>query len=226
MSRDYNPSNIKSHLRTTHLPEETPALFSDVSTITNTNTIVTSKVTMQSSFFYQPAANATPQIALSYLYNFFNEANVAICQTNNEHLSMFINYLLDNASQLQKKRQDCLFSRHKYMVQREDRYLKFVCSIKEIVSFSRDYYKSMFSKNEPFLCVSHDGWDSLEHDVLGVSLHFIVPVYWKVINVAVGLKRIRSKKSIDTCNAILLILKRYVYIFLIFFVIITHYNLF
>jgi hypothetical protein len=93
--------------------------------------------------------------------------------------------------------------------------------LKEIVTFSREHYNTTFSKNVPFLCISHDGWDSLEHDVLGVSLNFIVPVHWKVINVAVGLKRIRSKKSIDTCNAILLILRRYankVYYYLLFII--------
>lgn len=98
------------------------------------------------------------------------------------------------------------------MLQREERYNKFIYSLAEIVSFSRDHYNKKFSKNVPFLYISHDGWDSLEHDVLGVSLHFIVPVYWKVINVAVGLKNIRSKKLLDTADAILLILKRYVYI--------------
>jgi hypothetical protein len=162
--------------------------------------------------FYQQNTVATPQIALSLLYNFFNEANVAIVQTNNVHLTAFINYLLDNATQLLKKRQECSFSRYKYMMQRDERYLKFVCSLKELVSFSREHYNTKLLKNVPFLCVSHDGWDSLEHDVLGVSLHFIVPVHSKVINVAVGLKRIRSKKSIDTCDAILIILKRYVFI--------------
>lgn len=212
LTRDYNPSNCKSHLRHSHQPEETPELFSDVSTITNTNSIVNSKATKQSSMmFYQPNPVATSKIALSFLYNFFNEANIAIVQTNNVHLSAFINYLLDNATQLLKKRQECTFSKYKYMIQRDDRYLKFVSSLRELVMFSRDHYNTKLSKNVPFLCVSHDGWDSLEHDVLGVSLHFIIPVHWKVINVAVGLKRIRSKKSIDTCNAILIILKRYVY---------------
>ena len=94
------------------------------------------------------------------------------------------------------------------MAQRDDRYLTFVSSLKELVNYSRAYYLQKLNKHVPFLCVSHDGWDSLDHDVLGVSLHFIVPVYWKVINVAVGLKRIRSKKSVDTSNVILLILKR------------------
>jgi hypothetical protein len=94
------------------------------------------------------------------------------------------------------------------MKQRDDRFLKFVSSLKELVIYSRDYYKGKFIKNVPFLCVSHDGWDSIEHDILGVCLHFIVPGYWKVINLAIGLKRIRSKKSADMTKAIFIILER------------------
>jgi hypothetical protein len=102
------------------------------------------------------------------------------------------------------------------MKQREDRFAKFILSLKELVTYSRNYYKTKLSKCIPFLCVSHDGWDSLDHDILGVSLHFIVPGHWKVINVAVGLKRIRSKKSVATSNAILVILERFVIYYILF----------
>lgn len=209
LTKDYNPSNCKSHLKSRHPPEDTPALFSDVSTITNSSITNSKAITKQSSMsFFQNNITATPQVALSYLYSFFNDANVAIHQTSNVNLTKFINYLLDNATQLQKRKEECYFSKYKYTTQRDDRYLTFVSTLKEVISYSREYYHNKLNKYIPFLCVSHDGWDSLEHDVLGVSLHFIVPTFWKVVNVAVGLKRVRSKKSIDTSNVILIILKR------------------
>jgi hypothetical protein len=213
----YNPSNCKDHIRTSHIPSEVPGLFSDVSTITHANsevTLKTNKATKQNSILnYQSNAGeiATPQIALSHLYNFFNEANIAIVQANNEHLSNFIRYLLDNAQNLKARRTECLFSRYKYMNQRDDRFLKFVSSLKELVHYSRNYYFEKFKKTIPFICVSHDGWDSKDHDVLGVCVHFVVPGYWKVVNLAAGLKRIRSKKSVATAKAIHIILKRYVF---------------
>ena len=104
------------------------------------------------------------------------------------------------------------------MNQRDDRFLKFVSSLKELVQYSRNYYEEKFSKIIPYIFVSHDGWDSKDHDILGVCVHFIVPGYWKVINLAAGLKRIRSKKSVATAQAIHIILERYVYISLLFLI--------
>lgn len=216
----HNPSNCKGHFRTNHDPSETPGLCSDVSTITpnsNSDSTKVKKVDKQTSILsYQqdPADIPTPQIALSHLYKFFNDANVAIMQSNNEHLSNFIKYLLTNAQQLRLKQSECLFSRYKYMNQRDDRFLKFVSSLKELVQYSRNYYEEKFCKNIPYIFVSHDGWDSKDHDILGVCVHFIVPGYWKVINLAAGLKRIRSKKSVATAQAIHIILERYVYIYM------------
>jgi hypothetical protein len=212
-TQGYNPSNCKNHVGNMHNNLEAPGLFSDVSTITRStfSSKTTKKETKQSymtSYQQDPNDIATPQIALSFLYQFFNEANVAIAQANNEHLKHFIDYILENAHQLRARKADCFFSRYKYMKQRDDRFLKFVSSLKELVIYSRDYYKEKFNKEEPFLCVSHDGWDSKDHDILGVCVHFVVPGYWKVINLAVGLKRVRSKKSRETAKAIFIILER------------------
>ena len=211
----YNPSNCKNHIKQHHVASDLPGLCSDVSTITNSNTECSKpkKGEVQTSMLsYQqdPSQVPTPRIALSHLYKFFNDANVAIMQASNEHLSNFIKYLLDNAQQLRLKRTECLFSRYKYMTQRDDRFLKFVTSLKELVHYSRSYYEEKFNKTIPYIFVSHDGWDSKDHDILGVCVHFIVPGYWKIINLAAGLKRIRSKKSIATAQAIHIILERYV----------------
>lgn len=213
LTKDYNPSNCKTHIGNQHKDEVIPGLFPEETTLAaNTNLVAGSKVSKQSSllFFQQNIGYiATPQIAHSFLYNFFNECNIAIQQANNSHLISFIDYLLENASQLSSKKKQCHFSRHKYMKQRDERFSKFIYSLTELVTYSRDYYKTQLSKSIPFLCVSHDGWDSIDHDILGVSLHFIVPGHWNVINVAVGLKRIHSKKSVETSDVILSILKRY-----------------
>ena len=94
------------------------------------------------------------------------------------------------------------------MNQRDDRFLKFVSSLKKLVNYLRNYYLDKFSKTVPFICISHDGWDSKDHDILGVCVYFIVPGYWKVINLAAGIKSIRSKESVATAKAIHIILER------------------
>ena len=43
--------------------------------------------------------------------------------------------------------------------------------------------------------VAHDGWDSVDHDNLGVLLHFIDPVDWMMVKVAIGLKVLEKGKT-------------------------------
>jgi hypothetical protein len=109
----FNPSNLKSHIKNRHKANEAPGCFSDVSTITHSTVTVSSKgnIGQNSMLNYQqnPADIPTSFIALSYLYQFFNDANVAIAQSNNENLTRFIEYLLENATHLRKKKADCFF---------------------------------------------------------------------------------------------------------------------
>ena len=51
------------------------------------------------------------------------------------------------------------------------------------------------TKITPFICVSHDGWDSKYHEMLGVSITFADP-YDSMFVSAVGLQRMDSKKSV------------------------------
>jgi hypothetical protein len=55
----------------------------------------------------------------------------------------------------------------------------------------------------------HDCWDSKDNDLLGVSLHFIVPVYWVTVNIAIGLRIIYQKTSENMSNEIRSVLAGY-----------------
>jgi hypothetical protein len=70
------------------------------------------------------------------------------------------------------------------------------------------FTKKLNTSCTPFLYVSHDGWDSKDNDLLGVSLHFIVPVYWVTVN-AIGLKRIYQETSENIPNVIRSVLAGY-----------------
>jgi hypothetical protein len=215
----YNPSNLRGHITHVHTHAETPALHSDVSTITNATSIIVSRskdgMKQNSILNYKNTGTnvASPQIALGFLYNFFNDCNIAIDRANNTHLTSFIDYVVDNGHVLRNRKNELHFSRYKYMKQREMRFSMFIMSLKQCIQYSREYYLKRIMKHTPFCYVSHDGWDSIEHDVLGVSLHLIVPGFWKVIKLAVGLKRIKSKKSVQTAEAILIILSRYKFVY-------------
>jgi hypothetical protein len=154
-----------------------------------------------------------PTEALKSLYYFFNEANIAINQTDNVHFKKFINYVIDNGTNYKYRKQELYFSRYKYKKIENIEFSTFVHNIRNIVKFCRDFYVN--ETNDVimhFICVSHDGWDSKDNDVLGVSIHFIIPVYWQVVNLAIGLKRTLNKKSNDLSNEAKKILNRYVII--------------
>lgn len=151
----------------------------------------------------------SPRVALSHLYSFFNESSVAIEQASNVHLNNFITYLLDNAESLRAKQNECLFSRWKYKRQELNHFFNFITTVTYLVKYSRDYYESVLKTTDvPFISVSHDGWDSKDNDVLGVSIHFILPVYWMNVSMAVGLKRVYSKTADNIVSLIEQILSR------------------
>jgi hypothetical protein len=67
-----------------------------------------------------------------------------------------------------------------------------------MIEKTRNHYIQEFGTTVPFISVSHDGWDSKDNDVLGVSIHFIVPEDWVRVSLAVGLRRVLSKTSSNT----------------------------
>jgi hypothetical protein len=212
----FSISNASSHLMRNHKKDAIPELYSasDVSSVTQSVSVKGDKLiqsTIQpNQLQFKPIGS--PQVALSLLYSFFNEASVAIEQSSNVNLTNFICYLLENADSLRPKKVECFFSRWKYKKQELSQFFTFISTVKYLVTFTRDYYKNVLNVENgiPFICVSHDGWDSKDNDVLGVSIHFIVPQHWKMVGMAIGLRRTTSKTSEHLVNAITNILLRYV----------------
>ncbi len=214
---NYSISNAKGHLLTNHQREEIPDMYpSDISTVTRSvsqsvaekgSTLVQSTI-KPNQLQFKPIGSS--QVALSHLYSFFNEASVAIEQSSNVHLNTFIDYLLENAESLRQKKLECFFSRWKYKKQELSHFFTFISTLKYLVTFTRDYYKNMLCIDDgiPFITVSHDGWDSKDNDILGVSIHFVVPQHWKMVCLAIGLRRIYSKSSQAVVDAITNILLR------------------
>ena len=57
--------------------------------------------------------------------------------------------------------------------------------------------------------IAHDGWDSVDSDVLGVSLHFVNPIEWRMIRIAIGLQVfLKGKTALKLAEQINVILKR------------------
>ena len=100
-------------------------------------------------------------------------------------------------------------SRNKYNSMQLNNFLNFVSLVMEVVDHTWQLYMLVTnSKNKtPFICVSHDGWESKDHDILGVSITFADP-YSSMFVAAVGLQRMDSKKSVDVAAHIDQMLQR------------------
>ena len=100
-------------------------------------------------------------------------------------------------------------SRNKYNYMWLKNFLNFVCLVTEVVARTHWFYNSVknSTNNTPFICVSHHGWDSKYHDLLGVSITFADP-YSSMFVAAIGLQRMYSKKSVDVSAHIDQMLRR------------------
>jgi hypothetical protein len=110
---NYNNSNCGTHFEHNHTPDELPPELVPTSGATKKSLELNLKQTVNKITNYSRTTNTNdnggscdPRIALSYLYHFFNEANIAIMQANNHYLKLFIDYLLDNAGVLKLKRSE------------------------------------------------------------------------------------------------------------------------
>ena len=126
---------------------------------------------------------------LTLLYCFFNNSNKTINQSNNTNLCKFLSYIVENASYFIKCKSDVFFSKYKYNKFKIEVFIEFLNIVKRLIEYTHEYYKDSLNTtmNTPFLYVSHDGWDSKDYDILGVSIHFVLPCVCFTISLSVGL---------------------------------------
>jgi hypothetical protein len=206
----FSTSNLTQHLKSHH--KNVPEISNDNVTDTSTTKANPLKQNLLLQFTTTKNVLAENKLAMHHLYNFFNASNIAIQQSNNNHFIKYINVLIDHCSKYrhEKDRPKLFFSRYKYKQQELAPFSNFIRMVENIVKFSKEYYSKKLNTNStPFINVLHDGWDSKDNDVLGVSIHFIIPIFWKVINVAIGLEQMESKKSADVSQKIINIINRY-----------------
>jgi hypothetical protein len=213
---NWNPSNLLIHLLKQHSPDEVPLLYSESPVTGQTKHrgkpgggLFGTQAQSQLTSFAVPERDRVIPEAQFLLYKFFNMSNVAMEQASSPYLQRFIHHVIDNASYLKERKREISFSKYKFKNCELKFFGSFVETVKSMVSSAREAYSKEFSlPTVPFLNISHDGWDSVDHHVLGVSIHFIKPSSWIEVSLAVGLQRVNSKKSADMVIAISNILNR------------------
>jgi hypothetical protein len=165
---------------------------------------------VQSTIPVYSSAEDVMKVIKELLYKFFNTANISINQTKNRFLTDLLRTLVDHASLLKFRRTQLVFSPWKYKAQECKMFNNFTVFLTKAISSAREHYKDIIGKHAAFITVSHDAWDSKRRDMLGCCIHFVHPLYWKMISLPVGLKYLESKKSAEMVVQLNKILSRYV----------------
>ena len=149
-------------------------------------------------------------LGAQYLYKFFTSANFSMQHENSKYLLDFVEHIVDNAKFYGKKgAKSALLSQPHFEFQRDLSFTNFILAVHQLISKCRSFYKECFGEEVPFILVAHDGWDSVDSDELGVSLHFVDPVEWRMIRIAIGLQVVtKGKTALKQAEQINVILKR------------------
>lgn len=212
-TRNYNITNITTHLLGQHSNKNLVLDKTEKQKEECNRTLLECQTNEKYELSVKTSTSAAvvAEKSNSMLYRFFLTANIAISQADNPHLNNWIKYMIEKGSLLKGKNVEATFSRYKYKKQEISQFNRFIGFVKIMIEKTRNYYIQECGTNVPFLCVSHDGWDSKDNDILGVSIHFVVPEDWVKINLAVGLRRVVSKTSSNTVTEINKMLQRYVH---------------
>jgi hypothetical protein len=219
---NYNNSNCKQHIKSKHSSD----LFGRQYTAQN-NENTKSEGSNVSKSLDSAASGGTESRRTSYqlfkktdpkLINrrtnelqlaFMQSMNIAARHGRNQDLQRFLEHVVDHSHYYIRNKGSLLMGRTKLLQQRYASFDKFIKYVERLVVNSRLWFqKQTKTEKVPFITVAHDGWDSKDKDMLGVSIHLINVVLAKKVTIAVGLQQLCSKKSVDVAEHILTILQR------------------
>ena len=171
-------------------------------------------VTNTSSFTNAFARTKIPKIIIErgnhLMFQFMRSCNIAASHSNSNEMLAFFEHVMENSRFYQSNKQHLMMGFHKYRNQQFRFFANMIDLIKKMVKRTRSWIMEETSStvHVPFISVAHNGWDSKDHDMIGVSIHFIDVKTKQKRTIAVGLQRLYSKKSVDVANHVLNILLR------------------
>ena len=211
----FNPANLKSHMKNKHPDEDYSAVKNpNPNSLKRKMEFVKGGGTLCSvgSFTVFEKSADPRSIKINgdrLLYTFLTQCNVPARHSNSPYLLEYLKHVVSHPVHYARK--DTLgLSRNRYADVRTMNFANFIKIVTTIIERTRQYYMTMTNSPTtiPFVNVAHDGWDSKDDDVLGVSIHLVDPLSGEMFSVAIGLQRLSSKKAVDVASDILRILAR------------------
>jgi hypothetical protein len=122
----------------------------------------------------------------------------------NKDLRALLEFTAHNGSALWSKKAYCFrMSRVRFTQLKYESFCKMIKSTQLFTEFCRELYRTKTNNNyTPFINVLHDVWTSRNAEILGVSICFIDPKKFILFWLAVGLKQIKNKNSVEVARVI------------------------
>ena len=217
-SPNWNPSNFESHVKHRHKREEAPELFIKKENLVMESAITALKRSSEESTKASSGGMKDHVMTLNKkellddfrykFYRYLTQTGSPINAGSSEEFKKLLDFILGNVVGLRKYKDDCRLTRDSYYSQQLKSSATTIHVIRSVVSFTRAWLMKRTKKHVPFLYVSHDVWESIQTEILGVSIHLVVPEIWRAISIPIGLKECHSKKAVAVAEDTNIVLER------------------
>jgi hypothetical protein len=214
----YNPSNLKKHLESKHDARDAPAYFGHLKTAKEKSIISKASSTSVStnqkqgtrlkSMFVEHNSVDAKNIFNRKVHRFVNRCGISFKTAHAPEFRDLMQFVVVNASSLKPNVDKLFLGPSKYKSISETKMEEMCYVISELVQLTRNYYTSNTGKEIPFITLSHDIWESVNADWMGVSIYFVLPHTWETIMFPIAMKKTPGKKSYDIVNMCKLVLER------------------
>ena len=222
-SPNWNPSNCESHIRHRHKKEEVPELFLRKEGLVMESAISALKKASETKL--EDSTKSSKQGGMKdhllilnkkellnefryKVYRYLTQTGTSMTAASSDEFAHLLDFILSNHVGLRKYKTECKLTRDTYYSQQLKSAATTIHVIRNVISFTRQWIMKRTKKHVPFLYVSHDVWESVQTEVLGISIHLVIPEIWRAVSIPVGLKECPSKKAIPVARDTNIVLER------------------
>ena len=128
---------------------------------------------------------------VTHVVHFFNDSGIAARHAQSTEFNDLISFVVDNTKHL-KNADDRKVGRVRYRNELLSDIANMHDAVRESLDKCRSRYQEATGSSQPFLSVSHDIWDGLSKEKLGISINWVDIATWEHHTVSVATLHIES----------------------------------
>ena len=130
----------------------------------------------------------------SLIYNFINDNNLPMCTIDKQDFWDMLMYSHNTGALFEHLvEKDLKFGQRKFEQICSNSISNTIMVISSFIKHSRRFYKDSTGKQQGFISVCHDLWDSKFRELLGLSITFIDPISMELFLIPLGLITTKGK---------------------------------